>query len=67
MKAALAERLEESINAGENGQADGGAQAPDIHGAQAPETADVPAAAANGELVRLQGPFPSDRACNTHC
>ena len=66
LKAALAERLEESINAGENGQADGGAQAPVVDAAQASGTADVPAVAANGEPVCLKGPFLCDRDCNTH-
>ena len=51
LKAALADRLEESIKTEENGQADGGAKAPTADAAQASETAAPAPAATNGELV----------------
>ncbi|CAL5219769.1 g1671 [Coccomyxa viridis] len=56
LKAALAERLEESIKAEENGQADGGAQAPLADAAQPSEAAAAPTAAANGELKEDAAP-----------
>ena len=66
MKAALAERLEESIKAEGNGQADGGAQAPLADAAQPAEAAAAPAAAANGELVCVQAPFTLSTSCDSH-
>ncbi len=65
LKAALAERLEESIQGEENGQAEGGAQAPLADAAQPSEAAAPPAAAANGELVRMQAPFTLTKSCDS--
>lgn len=54
LKAALAERLEESIKAETDGAADAGAQAPVAAAAElAAQPAAAPAPAANGEAVSL--------------
>ena len=65
LKAALAERLEESIKGEENGQADGGAQAPLADAAQPSEAVAAPAAAANGEMVCLQAPSIVRNRCDS--
>ena len=62
MKAALAERLEESIRVDTEGPADGGAQAPAADLVESTEPPAASTAAANGEVVSICLPFP----CRIH-